>query len=456
MKIKPVHITLLVSVVWGSNVHASMSSSLDSFYNDLGYNTNVTNPSVYKGQTANYYSAGGLYVRNKIKNAQLVSLTLPDISMGCGGIDAFMGSFSHINSDELVSFGKSVISNAVPFVVDLALQTWAPQIKQIRDNLQAIADKFLNQSINSCETAQAAVSGIAGAFGDAQTKKHVCATMGTQNNAFADWVSAQNECGVGGQSTSQLNAAGNNTALAPVAKTSFNIVWDSIMKNNFLSSDKDLAQFLMSLSGTYVYDASGKPTYYPSLLEDNNNLVNALLDGGEVDYYKCSSTTKCLSLSESKLTLPESKGLNTRVTALLEAYYQNLVNDTVLTDSQKSFLEYSKIPVFSYIRDDIANNETPDFVNYARYTSVQLINTYLVNMLNVVNRSLANTSIDPTDVQLITESISGAKKFTVGLNEDALNRMIAYETLKNQKRHKQQIRKQAISQKNLSNYGFSL
>ncbi|MFA0125561.1 conjugal transfer protein TraH, partial [Vibrio sp. 10N.261.48.A2] len=197
------HLSLAISLFVSPITQAAgVNGSLDSFFNSLGYHTNVSNPSSYKGQAANFYNGGSLYVRSSVKNAQLAAVTIPSVNAGCGGIDAFMGGFSHINSDQLVQFGKAVVANAVPFAVDLALQTWAPQIKQIRDNLQSIADKWLNQSINSCETAQAAVGGLA-AFAGPQAKKHVCATMGTQNNAFSDWVAAQHECGVGGQSNTQ-------------------------------------------------------------------------------------------------------------------------------------------------------------------------------------------------------------------------------------------------------------
>ncbi len=151
---------------------ADVNGSLGSFFDGLGY-ANVTNPSSFKGQTANYYSGGSLFVRTPVTNAQLVSMTVPKISAGCGGIDMFMGGFSHINSSQITQLGKSIVANALPFGVDLALQTWAPQIKQIRDNLQAIADKYLNQSINSCETAQAGVSALAGFAGGGQPEVYL-------------------------------------------------------------------------------------------------------------------------------------------------------------------------------------------------------------------------------------------------------------------------------------------
>ena len=410
---------------------AGVSGSLDSYFNGLGYNTNVTGSSSYKGQAANYYNGGSLYVRNPIKNAQLVSITMPSVSAGCGGIDAFMGGFSHISADQIVQFGKAVVQNAPPFIADLALQTWAPQIKQVRDKIQSIADEFLNQSINSCETAQAAVGGLAAAFGGPQTKKHVCATMGTHNNAFSDWVSAQQECGVGGQSTRQLNNARNNPQTEDIAKISHNIVWSATLKNSWLSSDTSLAEFLMSLSGTYIYDASGKPTYYASLLNGNNNLVESLLIGGSIKYYKCDDThaKKCLRPKVKTQTLAANKGLQRRIRTTLEALYTSLVNDTGLSVQQKSFLEYTKTPVLAVFTSAARENRYPNFAAYSRVIAIELLNRYLNNMLAVVRSSLAHTTIDKADITLITTDIDRAKRFTDGLTDKAVKQLLEQEQL---------------------------
>lgn len=424
-------LALTISLSFTPASHAAgVSGSLDSFFNGLGYHTNVSNPSSYKGQAANYYSGGSLYVRSSVKNAQLAALTIPSINAGCGGIDAFMGGFSHINSDQLVQFGKAVVANATPFAVDLALQTWAPQIKQIRDNLQSIADKWLNQSINSCETAQAAVGGLA-AFAGPQAKKHVCATMGTQNNAFSDWVAAQHECGVGGQSASQLANARKNPALEDLTKTSHNIVWSGTMKNSFLSSDTALAEFLMSLSGTYIYDSNGRPSYHASLLTDNNNLVQALLEGGKIDHYKCDDTDakKCLNLTKTTVTLAEQKGLQSRIRQTLEQIYTALINDQQLNNSQKAFLEYTETPILSIFRSAAQANRYPNFSAYSRMISIELLNRYLKNMLSIVQESMVNTQIDQQDISLITTDIDRAKRFTDGLADKAIKLILEQEQL---------------------------
>lgn len=423
---------IILSWVLFSQAHgAGISGSLDGFFNQLGYHTNVSDPSAYKGQAAHYYNGGSLYVRSPINNAQLVSATVPSVSMGCGGIDAFMGGFSHINSDQLVQFGKAVIANSTPFAVDLALQTWAPQIKQIRDNLQSIADKWLNQSINSCETAQAAVSGLAGAFGDPQTKKHICATMGTHNNAFSDWVAAQQACGVGGQANTQLTNARLHPALEDLTKTHHNIVWSATLKNPFLSRDTALAEFLMSLSGTYIYDSRGKPRYYASLLTDNNNLVQALLEGGQIKYYRCDDKGEkaCLNPSTEAMNLPTSKALQQRIRATLEQIYIAIKNDAGLNSAQMSFLEYTETPVLAVFKSEVRSNRYPNLAAYSRVISIELLNRYLANMLNIVQASLANTQVSAEDIALITRDIERAKRFTDGLTDKATQQILHQEQL---------------------------
>lgn len=412
----------LLLIVLPAMSHADTNNSLARFFDNSGYNANVSNPSAYQGQSANYYTGGSLFVRTPIVDAQLVSVTVPSISAGCSGIDMFMGGFSHVNSDQLVKLGKAIIHNAPPFLVNLALQTWAPQLKQNLDNLQAIADKYLNQSVNSCEAAQAAIGGLA-AFAAPATKKHVCATLGTQNNAFSDWVQAQHECGAGGKAAVQLANAKNDSALKDITKTNHNVVWSAIMNNAFLSADVHLAQFMMSLSGTYVYDANGDPRYYPSLLTNNNNLVNVLLEGGKADIYQCRNTgaKECITITKANnLSISQANGIQSQIRKQLESILHHIATDQKLTDKQKSFLELTQTPVLKFFMDDLSANQTPEIGSYSRMIAVELLNQYLTNMLSIASQSLASTNNSVEDIALITRDIDNAKRFTTGLADKAI------------------------------------
>jgi conjugative transfer pilus assembly protein TraH len=70
---------------------ADVNGDMNNFFNKLGFASNTSQPQVWQGQAAGYASGGSLYARTQVKTIQLVSMTLPDINAGCGGIDAYLG-----------------------------------------------------------------------------------------------------------------------------------------------------------------------------------------------------------------------------------------------------------------------------------------------------------------------------------------------------------------------------
>lgn len=402
---------------------AGVNSSVNDFFNNLGYNTNISAPSSFKGQTANYYNGGNVFVRSKVMTITLAKASLPSIELGCGGIDAFLGGFSHINSDQLIQFGKSVIANATPFAVDLALQTWAPSLKGIRDNLQNISDKWLNQSISSCETAQAAVEGL-GAFASADVQKHLCSTIGTQNNTFSDWVGARQDCGAGGQSAPQLAAARNDPKMEDLTKKNHNLMWDALLKDPSIAGDKTFAEFMMGMSGTIIYDANGKQGFYPSLLADNDNMMNVLLNGGTTTRYKCDNTDakKCLNVTKVDTSITTGQGLQDRVRTILDAIHGKIIADTELLDSEKSFLEYTSLPVLSFLMIATETNVSIDTDTYAQLIATELLTRYLQDSLNITMGAIKNTSVDPSDVKLMITAINNAKEYAKQISSKAVKK----------------------------------
>jgi conjugative transfer pilus assembly protein TraH len=394
-----------------------------------------------------------LFARTNIKNIQLAAITLPSVSAGCGGIDVFMGGFSHINSDQLVSFGKAVIANAVPFSVDLALQTWAPSIKENRDKLQAIADQFLTTSMNSCQVAQSAVSGLA-AFTDGEAKRHACATLGTQSNAFADWLEAQHECR--NARTNQSTLAGNtDDATAHAVKVSLNVVWDALMKSAYLQDNQEVAEFILSLTGTVIYDAQGTPSYIPAMLVGNDTAINALLTGGDLEVYRCENTETCLSMSLSAISLSESQAFNAKVRHTVDTLYAHLQSDQPITESEKSFVELSDIPILAMLIDDAHLNLQPESHLYAQNIAADLLHAYLNNMLMIVNQSMTNlASVNPTDVNRTLEGINRARDYLQTLRDRHKTKLNAYLALTERLKRKRKLLGQSASDATLSNLTF--
>ena len=449
-------VTLSASITLSPIVLAGgVNTSLNTFFNDLGYNANITNPSTFKGQTANYYNGGSLFVRSKIMTLTPLQFTAPSISMGCGGIDAFMGGFSHINADQLVQFGKAVIANAAPFAVNLALQTWAPQIKSNLDKLQTISDKWLNQSINSCESAQATVEGL-GAFASADVQKTICSTKGTQDNAFSDWVGARQGCGAGGQAAGQLKNARSDEALKDMTKTNHNIMWDALLKEPALSSDKSLAEFMMSLTGTVVYGAQGKSTYYPSLLTNNDEMIDTLLTGGKAQTYSCDNRDekKCLKPTKTDVTITPSNGLQSRLVTKLEALHTKVMADDALSVPEQKFVTFTKMPVLNITLSHAERKLMIDTDAYGKLIATELLSRYLNRSLAMAKDAIQNTAVDPSDVKKMLDAINRASDYVKKLGREATADKLAIDKIIENARNQQKIINAGVSESLNANLEF--
>ncbi len=109
LRIKPLLVLCAALLTVTPAASADVNSDMNQFFNKLGFASNTTQPGVWQGQAAGYAYGGSLYARTQVKNIQLISMTLPDINAGCGGIDAYLGSFSFINGDQLQRFVKQIM-----------------------------------------------------------------------------------------------------------------------------------------------------------------------------------------------------------------------------------------------------------------------------------------------------------------------------------------------------------
>jgi conjugative transfer pilus assembly protein TraH len=131
---------------------------LEDFYNSVSTYNNVTGPSAYEGQTMNIYTGGSLFMRTPSRNYQLLSAAAPSLRGGCGGIDAFAGSFSFINVDQFVAMLRNIGQNALGLFFMTALQSMAPDIMESIKYLNKIAQDINAMGINSCEAAKGLVA----------------------------------------------------------------------------------------------------------------------------------------------------------------------------------------------------------------------------------------------------------------------------------------------------------
>jgi len=121
-------------------------------------------PSRYEGQVRNYYTAGSFSARWNTRNDYLWSLSLPKVKTGCGGIDAFMGGMTFLNTDYLVEKLERIMNAAPAAAFDIALKVLAPQVSDTIRSMESLSSKLNSIQLDECKASKAMVATIANPF----------------------------------------------------------------------------------------------------------------------------------------------------------------------------------------------------------------------------------------------------------------------------------------------------
>ena len=386
---------------------ADVNSDMNSFFNKLGFDSNTSQPQVWQGQAAGYASGGSIYARTQVKTVQLVSMTLPDINAGCGGIDAYLGSFSYINSEQLQRFAKQIMSNAAGYFFDLALQTTVPEIKTAKDFLQKLASDVNSTNMSSCQAAQGIVGGL---FPRTQvSQQKVCQDISGESNIFADWAASRQGCTVGGSMDSVRNKATDKDK-ERITKN-INIIWSALNKNRMFDGNKELKEFIMTLTGTMVFDDKGNITPLPARTTDRD-LIRAMMEGGTARVYHCNDSDKCLKVvADATVTISTNNALKNQIKDILSSIQNKAVSDQKLTEKEKGFITSTTIPVFKYLVDPqmlgVSNSLVYQLTDYIGY---DILLQYIQELVQQARAMVATGNYDQAIIDSINNNLNEASR----------------------------------------------
>jgi conjugative transfer pilus assembly protein TraH len=381
---------------------ASVNDDLNGYFNNLGFSSNITSPQAYHGQQAGYYTGGSVFTRTPVRDVQLMQVELPSYRAGCGGIDLYSGGFSFVKYDDLVKLMQNVMNNSASYAFTLAMETATPALANVMKYINDKASEINRANINSCETAEALVGGAWPRTRASQ--QQVCRDIGgSRGGLFDDWAQARQKCGVGDEFSSTMDKARNDPRYKNMVFDSGNVVWKVIKQNNLLNGDDELAQFFMSLSGTVIISKIGTgddaPMNYdplPGLMDkDQNNLIHALLVGGNVNIYKCDTTDEngCLHPDKkSKVTIAEGQAFGNRIKKLLDDMVNKIIDDQALTQEEIGLLQSTSLPIYKMLNVQVAyakDKDTLDISGYSDIIATDIIFQYLQESLRIVRANVS-------------------------------------------------------------------
>ncbi|KAB5500683.1 conjugal transfer protein TraH [Serratia sp. RJAL6] len=445
MKLRALFIGLTLGLATVAPAVADMNSDMNQFFDKLGFASNTTAPAVWQGQAAGYASGGSIYARTGVKQIQLISMSLPDINAGCGGIDAYLGAFSFINGEQLQRFTKQIMSNAAGYFFDLALQTTVPELKDAKDFIQKMASDINGMNMSSCQAAQGIVGGL---FPRTQVyQKKICQDIAGESNIFADWAASQQGCTVGGKMNSVLDKAGDKDK-ERISKN-INIMWDALSKNRMFDGNKELKEFVMTLTGSLVFGPNGEITPLPPRTTDQS-IIKALMEGGTAKIYHCNDSEKCLKVvADTDVTISSDKALKGQIKKMLLSIENKARSDDKLSDEEKGLISSTHVPLLAYLTDPqmlgVSNAMVHQLADYVGY---DILMQYLQELMSGARAMLATGNYPQSTIDVINDNFTQAGQLIASLQSRVQVQTDALLVVEQQMRYM----RQQVSSKMLTRY----
>ena len=169
-------------------------------------------------------------------------------------------------------------------------------------------------------------------------------------------------------------------------------MWDALQKNGLTANDTELSEMLMSLSGSMIIKKKGDKTQKITLMSmaHSQDIIKALLYGGEAKIYACDDTIKCLNPTMTTITITAGHALASQVTAMIRTLDADVASDTgTLTPATRGFLEMTPVPVLKYITNSLALGKAINPNEFSDLIAISLLNQYLSENIQIVQGALA-------------------------------------------------------------------
>lgn len=123
-----------------------------------------------------------------------------------------------------------------------------------------------------------------------------------------------------------------------------NIMWNALSKNRMFDGNKELKEFVMTLTGSLVFGPNGEITPLSARTTDRS-IIRAMMEGGTAKIYHCNDSDKCLKVvADTPVTISRDNALKSQITKLLASIQNKAVSDTSLDDKEKALFPVPPSP----------------------------------------------------------------------------------------------------------------
>jgi conjugative transfer pilus assembly protein TraH len=327
-----------------------LNSEVNTMFNSLGAVGNYTAPGAFRGQAFNTYTGGSFFLRAPNKVYQLAAIQFPSARAGCGGIDIFGGSFSHISAAEFKNMLRNITAALPGIAFQLALESVSPMLGGLTKWAKGLETWINNARINSCETAKALVSTAAEAAGF--SSHEACSDLAMELGLESDRDAARRRCASDRPSILASARGSDDANIRAKAPFVGNLTWEALKRTGAYLDDAERA-LIMSLVGTVIFhpeDSGRDPEPIAPTITSINHLLygQAAAAGGDVNQHilQCNNHDRCdeVTLKTDYRHTP----FTAKVEALMRSIAEKIATRTAIPNNsaEVGFVNQTTEPVY--------------------------------------------------------------------------------------------------------------
>jgi conjugative transfer pilus assembly protein TraH len=330
-----------------------LNTEVNNMFNALGAIGNYTAPGAFKGQTFNTYTGGSFFMRSPNKVYQLAAIQFPSAKAGCGGIDVFGGSFSHISAAEFKNMLRNITAALPGIAFQLALEAVSPLLGGLTKWAKGLETWINNARINSCETAKAIVSTAAEAAG--YSSQEACSDLAIEMGLESDRDAARRRCSTDRPSILASARSSGDANVRNKAPFVGNLTWKALQYTGSALDDQE-RELIMSLVGTVIFyaeDAARDPEPIAPTITSISQLLygQAAGTGTNVTQHllRCNDYSNCdvVSLNTSYTHTP----FTARVETMMRSIADKIATRTAIPNNsaEVGFVNQTTEPVYKML-----------------------------------------------------------------------------------------------------------
>lgn len=287
---------LLVFILSPAVCLADLGSEVRGMFDRLGLSGSATPAGVYEGQSRGFVTGGSVSVRLPNETVQPLSVSLPHLRSGCGGVDLFLGAISYISADDLIRKMKTIGTSFASYAFMMALKTLCSPCENIMEKLEAASRAANSLSVDTCRAGEslAEESLAEGIFGEGgiirSEQAGRCAFVGVKQSLFTDPAEGLSECRTQSGITSTVSDinAGSVAQDKELVKPVRNTVWEALRTIPPGTLSKEQKEQIMSVTGTFVTTQTHSEYKPPTI-----SLEYLTGGGGAARVYSCGTDPDC-------------------------------------------------------------------------------------------------------------------------------------------------------------------